>query len=76
MRDRVEDVPLPATTDELRALLEEAFEQEVGQALAAADDRVFIDRFAHGGMSSGTVDVAWWRQTGIPLLVGRWKPSR
>lgn len=29
------------------------------------------EEFAHGGMSSGMVDVEWWRVKGLPLLVSR-----
>ena len=71
MRDRLEDVPLPADRNGLQRLLEDAFRQEVGQDIATADDRVFIDRFAHGGMTSGTIDVTWWRTTGLPVLLNR-----
>lgn len=34
-------------------------------------DFAVIDRFAHGGMSSGGVDNLWWIEEGIPLLKSR-----
>ncbi|MGW8431736.1 hypothetical protein ACWGJ9_11635 [Curtobacterium citreum] len=71
MRDRLEDVPLPATLPEMEALLERAFEEEAGAPLGTAE-RVFVERFAHGGMSSGVIDADWWRGTGIPALLKRW----
>ena len=34
-------------------------------------DIAVIERFAHGGMSSGGVDNVWWVEEGIPLLKSR-----
>ena len=34
-------------------------------------DFAVIERFAHGGMSSGGVDNLWWIDEGIPLLKSR-----
>ena len=34
-------------------------------------DFAVIERFAHGGMSSGGVDNLWWIDEGIPLLKKR-----
>lgn len=34
-------------------------------------DFAVIERFAHGGMSSGGVDNRWWIEVGIPLLKSR-----
>ena len=33
-----------------------------------APEHVYVDGFAHGGMSSGQVSLPWWRETGFPLL--------
>ncbi|WIE81348.1 hypothetical protein [Curtobacterium sp. MCSS17_016] len=72
MRDRLEDVPLPTDVTAMMALLEEAFAAETGVELADAEAPVFVERFAHGGMSSGRVDPAWWRDTGFRRLLKRW----
>ena len=34
-------------------------------------DFAVVDRFSHGGMSSGGVDNLWWLEEGIPLLKSR-----
>ena len=34
-------------------------------------DFAVIEQFAHGGMSSGSVDNEWWMKKGIPLLKSR-----
>ena len=36
-----------------------------------ADQDVKVDKYAHGGMSSGKVSGAWWIKEGIPTLVER-----
>jgi len=34
-------------------------------------DIFYVERYAHGGMSSGRVDPDFWRQIGIPFLLSR-----
>ncbi len=36
-----------------------------------ADSVVFIEQFAHGGMSSGHISGEWWLEEAIPLLKSR-----
>ena len=42
-----------------------------GKELTLEGDCAVIERFAHGGMSSGGVDNVWWIENGIPLLKSR-----
>lgn len=72
MRDRLEDVPLPGNFTALTFLLEQAFADEIGVKPYEKTEPVFVERFAHGGMSSGNVEPTWWRKTAIPILVDRW----
>jgi hypothetical protein len=72
MRDRLEDVPLPADFTTVTRLLEEALAAEAGVHPGETEGPKFVERFAHGGMSSGVVDVTWWRKTAIPILIDRW----
>lgn len=62
---------LPDHADEFGRYLESKFEELVGVPLSECRESVFVDRYAHGGMSSGHVDPDWWRRTGIPLLQER-----
>lgn len=45
-----------------------AFAQLTGQAFDTAPEQFSVERFAHGGMSSGGISMPWWRKTGLPLL--------
>ncbi len=67
---RREAVPLAGNEDRLRELLAAAFEAVVGRPLSEPG-HVFVAAFDTGGMSSGMVSTAWWRETGMPLLLER-----
>lgn len=73
--------PFPATEDELITLVEGAFEKLTGARLPDKDvgsdgDAVYVERYAHGGMSSGQVCISFWRCSAIPLLLSRYRDSR
>ena len=40
-----------------------------------ADQDVKVDKYAHGGMSSGKVSGVWWIKEGIPTLVERFNAA-
>jgi hypothetical protein len=56
------DTPLPATETHLNELLEEVFARLVGVPLNVQVSYVFVERYSHGGMSSGKVSFAFWRK--------------
>lgn len=66
------DTPLPPNEVQLNELLEETFARLVGAPLDAPASSVFVERYSHGGMSSGRVSFAFWRETGFPLLRSRY----
>jgi len=72
MASTLKDVALPNTGAELDRLLEEAFDRLVGASLSSPASSVFVQRYSHGGMSSGRVSLAFWRDTGFPLLRSRY----
>ena len=76
LRDRLSTTELPSTSQELMAALRHAFAEEVGVDLDSAENQVFVGALAHGGMSSGHVSLPWWRDTGFPLLIERWRAAR
>lgn len=70
--ERFRVVSLPATRGALEAQLRWAFVAEVGRAMSdRVGTGVYVERFAHGGMSSGFVSPTWWSTSGVPLLVRR-----
>lgn len=72
MKDLLSREPLPASVNQLIALLERAFEQIVGCALSTPKKSVYVDRFDHGGMSSGHVCFEFWRDRVFPELQGKY----
>lgn len=70
MRRHLEGVRCPATSEDLVSVIEEAFEQLTGFPLSHANP-IYVERYSHGGMSSGYVNPKFWRETAVPLLKGR-----
>lgn len=64
---------LPSSPEEAAGWLSEGFETVVGADLAVdrEPEAVLVDRFAHGGMSSGYVHLQSWRDRFIPTLNSR-----
>ncbi len=50
----------------------EYFEKVTGQPLTI-DAKAYVERFAHGGMSSGSVCGEFWISKGIPLLLDNFR---
>lgn len=70
MRLHFEGIACPVTPDDLASLVEEAFEKLTGLPLSHAD-HIYVERYSHGGMSSGYVNPKFWRETAVPLLQAR-----
>ena len=70
MRDQFAGVECPATADELAATIEATFLRLAGIPVTHPES-TYIEKYAHGGMSSGYVNPKWWRETAIPLLRSR-----
>jgi len=56
--------------DELIATIHAAFERLTGFRISNRDS-FCVERFRHGGVSSGYVDPQFWREVALPLLGGR-----
>lgn len=77
LREETAAVPTPADADGIRHAFVEALRRVADVDLdAGGDEPVGREQFAHGGMSSGMVDVRWWRDKGLPLLVERAEARR
>ena len=70
MKSHFDGTPLPASTQELTALVEEIFASLTGHSLFESDP-FFVERFSHGGMSSGHISPKFWNETIIPLISER-----
>lgn len=72
LRSNLLRVCLPASKPELHRIFENAFYEATGRSLAFCED-FFVERFAHGGTSSGQICGEFWRERGFPLVCDRWK---
>lgn len=71
LRSAVGAEPTPESAELVRAALVAGL-RRVADVDVDGDPRpVRREEFAHGGMSSGMVDVGWWHDKGVPLLVQR-----
>ena len=68
---RIGQHPLPATETLLSELLENTFERLVGYPITHQSD-TFVEKYAQGGLSSGYVCLAFWRETAFPMLKARY----
>jgi hypothetical protein len=70
MQVHLSGVPLPSNPEELKELLVHSFHTLTGNSLSSRK-YFYVERFAHGGMSSGHIDPTFWRNKVIPLLMQR-----
>lgn len=63
-------VPRPSSADTLRAMLDAAFLTLTAHPINTRD-MFYVDRYAHGGMSSGQIAPDFWRERGFPLILER-----
>ena len=61
---------LPSSADDLQAELHKAVAALVGVNLHT-DESTFIERFSHGGMSSGSISHGFWLEFAFPMLLNR-----
>ena len=57
----------PSMEAQLIVLLEQTY-QPLTQAPLSNHDPVFVERYSHGRMSSGSMSPQFWAETAIPLL--------
>jgi len=70
--EKLADVDLPDTVEDLRHLMENSFWIVTGKSLSFSDE-FHIARFDQGGMSSGGISSEFWRNIGFPLIFERYK---
>jgi hypothetical protein len=75
MRSHFSSVPMPLTTAEVEQSVGDAFAAFTGKPLSHPESFT-IDEFAHGGMSSGGISPAFWRDEAIPLLRRRFREGQ
>jgi hypothetical protein len=68
---------IPGSPGELADLLYQAFRELAGTDLASDPaTSVYLEQYAHGGMSSGMISLGTWRQDLMPMLTERARARR
>lgn len=60
MKSHLAGQRVPSRDSELYDAVSKAFEELTGQSMESRE-YIFVERFAHGGMSSGYVEPEFWR---------------
>lgn len=72
MSEYFKHTPIPETADELVNLIETVFKSLTGHSISEKTN-FYIERFSHGGMSSGVISPEFWMNKVIPMLRERYK---
>jgi hypothetical protein len=74
MRSHFASTPLPASLAKLEEQIAEAFLTLTGKPIITS--KMFrVERFAHGGMSSGGISPDFWRDSAMSLLRKRYEET-
>ena len=76
MAQAFEGVAVPDTVEEFKQMLEAMFLRLAGQPMNTDESSVFVERYSHGGMSSGRVSYEFWERNGFALLLSRYAQIR
>jgi hypothetical protein len=74
LREALRNEIPPRSETALEALLNATVQRLLTDAPVHGES-VYVERFAHGGMSSGRVCLRFWRDTALPLLCRRFSES-
>ena len=70
LKERLNNISMPETSEQLKALIEKEYEVATGHPISY--ENIFgVERFLSHGMSSGGISPEFWVKKAIPLLVSR-----
>ena len=75
MKGTIDSHEFPSTEEEFSALIAQIFQQLTGTSLAQREP-VFIQKYSHGGMSSGYISPTFWAEQVIPFLLRRYREAK
>lgn len=71
MREAMNAKDLPGDANEVATHIESAFQELTGIPMSTNKRSVHVERYSHGGISSGWVSIPFWREVAVPLLQQR-----
>jgi hypothetical protein len=75
MKGIIDRYEYPKTEREFTALLGQIYQQLTGVSLTSHDP-AFVERYSHGGISSGYVSPQFWMEQAMPILLARYCESK
>jgi len=73
LQSQLGELQMPESAETLSEWLYCAYYALTKRPLANGEPFV-VERYKHGGMSSGGISPKFWLETGMPLLIGRYVP--
>lgn len=70
LKERLDRTELPESPEQLKQIIEEEYEAATGHSINHMK-HFGVERFKHGGMSSGGISPEFWINIGIPMLIKR-----
>lgn|SRR5690554_404914 len=65
-------IPFSCSKSHFIELFEEQFQKFTNEHFKGnRKEAIFVEKFSHGGMSSGQISIPFWEQEGLPLLLHR-----
>jgi hypothetical protein len=75
MKETIDNYEVPDTEEQFSALIARIFQQLTRTSLAEHEP-VFIEKYSHGGMSSGYISPQFWAEQMLPFLLRRYRESK
>lgn len=72
MKEAFAGTQLPESANDFRAEIEREFQRLVGVPLSDEHEMHYVERYAHGGMSSGQVCFDFWKNRALSILSSRY----
>ncbi len=76
MKSVLANVAYPESEEDFNILLEQTYEQLTGVSIKEPHYSVLVERYSHGGMSSGRVAPQFWTEVGFPMLQERFRQTK
>lgn len=65
------EITFPCSETKVIRLFEHFFEELTGHSFNTDCSYYVVDKYKHGGMSSGGISIEFWKEAGLPLLLSR-----
>ncbi|WP_226669683.1 hypothetical protein [Metabacillus litoralis] len=64
-------IPLPCSTSQFIQLLKKHFQEVTNHEFSTKIETLSVEKYSHGGMSSGVISTLFWEKEALPLLINQ-----